>query len=117
MKKIGENRKRPKYTFTFRWSRVLYLPIHEDGMRMLEASSYVMGEYGYHMYFLNPDGENPLSTWFIVFHVRTGLPLEAFEDAKSARIKVKRLVSGIDATGGIDLTPRDPQNTNDDIPF
>lgn len=120
MKKIGENRKKPKYTFTFRWSWVLYLPTYEDGMRGVQASSYILGDYGYHIYFLNIHAAEPLKRYeplYIVFHVRTGLPLEAFEDVKSARIKVKRLVAGIDTNSGIDLTPRDPQNTNDDVPF
>ena len=117
MRKIGENRKKPKYVFVFRWSWVLYLPVYEDGMQRVQASSYVMGEYGYHKYFLNPAGENPFSCWYIVFHVRTGLPMEAFDDEKQAKIKVKRLVAGIDSNSGIDLTPRDPSNTDDDIPF
>lgn len=114
-RKVGARRKKPKFNWISARRPVLFIDEKKWGMQTVYASSWALDEWGYHTYFDDPITKAQL---YIVFHIRSGLPLAgAYLDEKSARIRVKRLETGIDTGTGIDLTPRNWTQTNDDVPF
>lgn len=108
--KIQVRRKKPKNNLTFRVEQKIFLfcSVYDKGMDRRCGTSYCLKEFGYHIYFPNV---------FVVFHLLSGIPIQSYSEEKKARIKAKRLETGMDKIDRMDDTLQDWSTTTDEVPF
>lgn len=106
---IRVKRKKPEHDLRFRRNhRSFWFCNVTPGLRVVSSVVNCLTRFGYHTYF--PDR-------FVVIHLATGTPLIQYPTEKEAKIKAKRLETGLDEINSIDGTLSNWTDTQEDVPF